>query len=62
MLLQKRTSSAIFVAIDTKKQRIHGCLFKKNKYEQHALADCRNDDQQLFKKTKQYLLMRGEIK
>lgn len=30
------------------------CLFKKKKYEQHALADCRNDDQQLFKKTKQY--------
>lgn len=61
MLLQKRTSSAIFVAIDTKKQRMNVYL-KKNKYEQHALADCRNDDQQLFKKTKQYLLMRGEIK
>lgn len=53
MLLQKRTSSAIFVAIDTKKQRMNVYL-KKNKYEQHALADCRNDDQQLFKKTKQY--------
>lgn len=61
MLLQKRTSSAIFVAIDTKKQRMNVYL-KKKKYEQHALADCRNDDQQLFKKTKQYLLMRGEIK
>lgn len=49
MLLQKRTSSAIFVAIDTKKQRMN-VYFKKNKYEQHALADCRNDDQQLLKK------------